>query len=135
MGAVGATGWFTRGAWEGGFAFVSGLVLLVAGAALGIAGALSLGRNRTIFPEPLARGQLVRSGIYTHVRHPLYASVMLLSFAWALCLCSPAGLVAAALLSGFLLLKTGSEERRLLRRFPDYAGYRQQTKRFLPWIF
>jgi protein-S-isoprenylcysteine O-methyltransferase Ste14 len=43
--------------------------LLGAGAVFGIAGAIVLGRNRTVFPEPLPQARLVRSGIYSIVRH------------------------------------------------------------------
>ena len=59
-----------------------GIALCLLGAAFGIAGALVLGRSRTMFPKPRENATLVRHGIYARVRHPLYTSVMLLSLGW-----------------------------------------------------
>jgi protein-S-isoprenylcysteine O-methyltransferase Ste14 len=49
----------------------AGAVLLAAGAAVGLAGARDLGRNLTPLPEPKPGGELVTTGVYARVRHPL----------------------------------------------------------------
>jgi len=43
---------------------VLGIVLMVVGAGVALAGAMALGRNLTPFPKPSAQAQLVRHGIY-----------------------------------------------------------------------
>jgi len=111
------------------------VVLLVVGAVFGISGAVVLGSSRTIFPEPQPRGRLVRTGVYAIVRHPLYTSVILLSFAWALWWRSLPGLVSAATTVIFLDAKARSEEERLRARFLDYQGYAKRVKRLVPWIY
>ena len=60
------------------------VVLILIGGCLGIAGVQALGRNRTAFPKPLPDGELVQSGVFKLVRHPLYASLVHLGFGWAL---------------------------------------------------
>ena len=64
---------------------VAAAVLLSAGAAAGVSGALVLGESLTLFPKPPAQAQLVRRGIYAIMRHPIYAGLIALSFGWASC--------------------------------------------------
>ena len=122
-------------AWDGFGSKIAAVVLGVPGAIFGIAGALSLGRSRTVFPEPLPETRLVQSGIYGIVRHPIYTSVILLFFAWALWWRSLPGLTLAFVTLGFLDAKARHEERRLHLKFPDYESYARRVKRLLPWIY
>ncbi len=121
--------------WPGLWSRVTAAVLVAGGAFFGISGVMALGGGRTIFPEPLPRARLVRSGIYGIVRHPLYTSVILLCFAWALWWRSLPGLVPAGLTVVFLDAKARSEEERLRARFLDYQGYARRVKRLVPWIY
>lgn len=111
------------------------LVLTGLGAGFGLGGVSVLGRNRTVYPEPREGSQLIQHGVYRYVRHPLYSSVIALSFAWGLWWRSWPALALAVVLTVFLGFKASSEERRLIRRFPDYSAYRKTTRRFFPWVF
>ena len=85
--------------------------------------------------------ELVTTGIYRTIRHPMYSSLLLL--AWGVFWKAPstkapswagAALVAAA--TGCLLATARAEERENLRFFgPAYAAYMQRTKRFIPFLF
>jgi protein-S-isoprenylcysteine O-methyltransferase Ste14 len=59
-------------------------VLLGYAAWMGLGGVRSLGGNLTPLPAPREGGELVATGIFARVRHPLYASVMAMGFGWAL---------------------------------------------------
>ena len=85
-----------RGQWENAVTTGVGSVLFGIGGWVGIAGVRALGRNRTPYPQPLENAALVQSGIYARVRHPLYSSLMFVSFGWALGWGSGAGLAAAS---------------------------------------
>lgn len=121
--------------WEGLWSRVAAGILSLAGAAFGISGAVVLGGSRTIFPEPLPRARLVRRGVYGIVRHPLYTSVILLSFAWALWWRSVPGLGFAAATLVFLDAKARHEEELLQARFLDYARYARRVRRLVPWVY
>src|SRR4051794_30717180 len=56
---------------------ILGAVFMCAGAAVAIAGALALGMSLSPFPKPLPNANLVKHGIYSRIRHPLYASIIL----------------------------------------------------------
>ena len=74
--AVLASGPLRKADWNSRAGFWIGVFLTGAGAVFGIAGAWTLGRNRTPFPRPVADSELVDHGIYSVVRHPLYASLI-----------------------------------------------------------
>ena len=122
------------GDWPGSWPKVASGILLAIGAAFGISGVVVLGHNRTIFPEPVPESTLIQHGIYGLVRHPLYTSVVMLSFSWACWRQSVLALIGALAMIGVLTAKALSEEERLLRKFPAYADYMKRTKRFLPWL-
>jgi protein-S-isoprenylcysteine O-methyltransferase Ste14 len=115
--------------------FLFGLVFLVASAICGIAGLMSLGRNLTPFPRPANETELVQHGIYALIRHPLYTSVFCAAVGWSLVWQSwPASLVSFVL-AVFFDAKARHEERWLRQKFPDYADYERQVRRFIPWIY
>ena len=108
---------------------------ILAGVVLGVRGALDLGRNLTPLPHPPPRAQLVRTGVYGRVRHPIYAGVLLAASGWTTAMASPRSLAAAGLLALWLDAKARREEAWLIARFPDYAAYRRQTRQFLPGVY
>jgi protein-S-isoprenylcysteine O-methyltransferase Ste14 len=111
---------------------LAGYALLVAGAGFGIAGTWVLGRGLTPFPRPPLRTRLVRSGIYAHVRHPLYTGVLLAAIGWALVWRSAWGLLISLMLIPFLVAKARREEQWLREEFPEYALYERRVPRFWP---
>jgi len=81
--------------------------------------------------------QLVTTGAYRWIRHPLYAS--LLALAWSAYLKHPLEVCSILLTlstSGFLLAAAVAEERENLQRFgAAYACYMRSAKRFIPFVF
>lgn len=135
MSALVAAGPLDTARWHRPWLVVCGAVLFLLAAAVGIAGVVHLGDNRTPFPAPRLGSRLVRTGIYAHLRHPLYASVLTWGFAWALLWQSAAALALAVLQIPFFMAKASSEELRLRAQFKDYPEYARRVKRFLPGLF
>jgi protein-S-isoprenylcysteine O-methyltransferase Ste14 len=107
-----------------------GAPLIAAGLALAAWGVRSLGRSLTPGTEPLPGAPLVTSGAYTHVRHPIYAGIVLglagYTLAWSnWTLALPVGLLVWAYFSG----KARAEERWLVERYPTYEAYMRQVPR------
>jgi protein-S-isoprenylcysteine O-methyltransferase Ste14 len=94
-----------------------------------------LGSNLTPFPKPIAGAKLVRNGIYSWVRHPLYAGVFLLSLGWALLWHSGPALGMSLMLALFFDIKARGEERRLREKFPEYEDYAKRTRKFIPRVY
>jgi protein-S-isoprenylcysteine O-methyltransferase Ste14 len=111
------------------------VLLLASGAAAGIAGTLVLGRNRTPFPKPRSDSRLVQTGVYSLVRHPLYASLIALSFGWVCLWASGLGAVLAVVQAILLDAKARREERWLRQQFSDYVAYAAKVRRLIPWVY
>ena len=79
---------------------------------------------------------LTRTGPFKYIRHPIYSSLLFLT--WGTYLKSPSGPgVALALVATGLLIATAKvEERENIRFFGDqYRDYMRETKNFIPFIF
>jgi protein-S-isoprenylcysteine O-methyltransferase Ste14 len=80
--------------------------------------------------------RLISEGAYRYIRHPLYASLILLALGVYLKAPSPPGvaLLGAAVVGAFLTART--EEHFNLERFGKaYRAYMGETKMFVPFIF
>jgi protein-S-isoprenylcysteine O-methyltransferase Ste14 len=114
---------------------ISGGILLTSGTAIGLSGVMALGRNITPLPMPSERAELVRTGIFSVIRHPIYAGLVLAVLGWAvLWRSSPATLMALGFIP-FLDAKARREEKWLGERFSDYQEYAARVKRFVPRIY
>ena len=107
-----------------------GAPVIAAGLAIAIWGVRSLGRSLTPGTEPLPGAPLVTSGAYAHVRHPIYAGIVLglagYTLAWSnWTLALLVGLLARAYFNG----KAKAEERWLVQRHPTYGSYMRQVPR------
>ena len=131
-------------AWRAGPSFLAlqasalAWAVLAAGIALG-GWALSANRpgNFNIRPVPKDGGQLVRSGPYAFIRHPMYTAVLLAGLAGVSGVDIPGRtLVGTAFLAllGVLWVKAGLEERWMLAQHSGYAAYQKDTTRFIPWL-
>ncbi|MBD2020228.1 isoprenylcysteine carboxylmethyltransferase family protein [Leptolyngbya sp. FACHB-36] len=96
---------------------------------------LDLGRNLTPLPHPRDDGELVQSGVYGVVRHPLYSGVVLAALSWTLYQVSLSHLVGTIVLFLFFNAKASREERWLRDRHPEYETYQSQVKKLIPWLY
>ncbi len=80
--------------------------------------------------------QLVTSGVYRFIRHPMYAS--LLSFGWGAFLkqISIPSVALAVILTAAAYLTARIEEAENLAKFGSiYQEYMRKTRRFIPFLF
>ena len=114
-----------------GIAWV-GLLPLILATVLLLLGARQLGPAFT--PNPIPRpSQLVTSGVYALVRHPIYLGILLLGSGLVILSRSLWALLPLVLLAGWLRAKARFEEQRLGVIYPEYADYaRRVSSAILP---
>jgi protein-S-isoprenylcysteine O-methyltransferase Ste14 len=79
--------------------------------------------------------RLITSGLYRHIRHPLYLSLMLGGFGVMMKDLNWPGLVTALVNLLALYLTSRVEEREMIKRFgKEYESYIGRTKMFIPYI-
>ncbi len=112
-----------------------GLVLFAMGLGFAVWARLHIGRN---WGTPMAQKdepELVTSGPYRLVRHPIYSGVLVAGAGTAVAL-SWKWLIVVAVAGVYFAYSATVEERYLTTKFPDaYPTYKRGTKMLLPFIF
>jgi protein-S-isoprenylcysteine O-methyltransferase Ste14 len=93
----------------------------------------NLGKNLTDTVATRKDHSLVTSGPYRFVRHPFYLSGLVSLVGGSLATANWFLLLAGLLPLGFLVVRTKTEEQKLIERFGDeYRNYMARTGRFFP---
>jgi protein-S-isoprenylcysteine O-methyltransferase Ste14 len=112
-----------------------GVVLCLAGIGFAVWARVYIGRNWGM-PMSLREGhELVTSGPYAYVRHPIYSGLMIAMIGSALSE-SLLWLLVFSLYFTYFIFSARSEEKTMLAQFPDaYPAYRRRTKMLIPFVF
>jgi len=113
---------------------VIGAVLFACGISLAVWARLHLGRNWGMPMTQRAEPELITSGPYRFVRHPIYSGLLIATLGTAL-LDSLFGLIVVALLVVYFYYCGTVEERNLVTTFPKaYPEYKSRTKMLIPFL-
>ena len=116
-----------------GWIAILGTALTVAGLALSVWAREHLGRNWSGLVALKVNHQLIRSGPYARLRHPIYTGILLAIIGTALAVGQYRALAGMVLFIGGFIWKAQREERLLRREFgPDFDRYRRETGVLLP---
>jgi len=111
-----------------------GLALFFLGLALAIWARVYLGRNWGMPMSQKVDPELVTTGPYHSIRHPIYSGIILAMIGTAIAV-SLYWLAAVILLGAYFLYSAVVEERSMARLFPDtYPEYKRSTKMLVPFI-
>jgi protein-S-isoprenylcysteine O-methyltransferase Ste14 len=112
-----------------------GLTLFALGLGFAIWARVHIGRNWGTPMSQKDEPELVTSGPYRLVRHPIYSGILVAGVGTAMAL-SWMWLVAVVLAGVYFVYSATVEERYLTQQFPDaYPTYRHSTKMLVPLIF
>jgi protein-S-isoprenylcysteine O-methyltransferase Ste14 len=112
-----------------------GLALFVLGLALAVWARVYLGRNWGMPMSQKAEPELVTTGPYRSIRHPIYSGIIVAMIGTTIAV-SLYWLVAVALIGAYFIYSAIVEERFMAGRFPDsYPQYKRSTKMLIPLIF
>jgi protein-S-isoprenylcysteine O-methyltransferase Ste14 len=112
-----------------------GLALFALGLGFAIWARMHIGRNWGTPMTQKDEPELVTSGPYHLVRHPIYSGILAAGIGTAVAL-SWLWLTAVALAGVYFLYSAIVEERDMNDQFPgSYAVYRRSTKMLVPFIF
>jgi protein-S-isoprenylcysteine O-methyltransferase Ste14 len=114
---------------------VFGVVLCAAGIAFAIWARMHLGRNWSGTPSIKEEHELVTSGPYRFVRHPIYTGMILALFGSAL-VAGVLWLIVFLFFTANFLYRIPVEERYMMQLFPNqYPKYKKRAKALIPFIW
>jgi protein-S-isoprenylcysteine O-methyltransferase Ste14 len=113
--------------------WMTGLLLTAVGIGIAIWARLSLGSNWSGMVTLKQDHELVSSGPYRYIRHPIYTGILLAMFGTALIGGHVRGFLATALTLATFYFKARREERFLREEFgPNFENHARRTGMFLP---
>ena len=90
--------------------------------------AKDLGKSLSPMPRPKENSKLITSGIYRFFRHPMYYSLIIISFSFFLKSLTIYNLILIILLTFIISNKIKIEEEYLIKRFHNYTLYKNEVK-------
>jgi protein-S-isoprenylcysteine O-methyltransferase Ste14 len=112
-----------------------GTILCGSGITLAIWARWHLGRNWNFAPSIQENHELVTSGPYRYVRHPIYTGMMI-AFLGSALVGGPGWLIAFAAASLMFVARIHTEEQFMMEIFPgQYPEYKKRTKALLPFVW
>jgi len=109
---------------------VAGLILFAAGTLLAMRASRQLARAWHVAP-----GLLFTGGLYSVIRHPLYAAYLVQGAGCALMLDARWSWIAFGLAAVLITARAFGEDRELAARYPAFAEYAKRVKRLIPGVF
>ena len=90
--------------------------------------AKDLGKFLSPMPMPKENSKLITSGIYRLFRHPMYYSLIIISFSFFLKSLTIYNLILCILLTFIISNKIKAEEEYLTKKFHNYTSYKNEVK-------
>ena len=128
--------WLYLQLWPAGFfSFWLGAIVMVAGVLFAVWAREHLGRNWSSSVTIKQGHELITTGPYALVRHPIYTGILAGLLGTAIALSQVRGFLAVALIFLMYWLKLRMEEQWMRSQFGEtYAAYAHQTAALVPYV-
>jgi protein-S-isoprenylcysteine O-methyltransferase Ste14 len=115
-----------------GYATVAGALLVIAGLFMGFAAEWQLNTSYGVFVQVR---EPVMKGLYAHVRHPMYASYLLVNIGILMLNPMVSYLILQIIMISILIYRAGLEEAKLSDYSPEYKEYKARTPMLIPRLW
>jgi len=110
------------------FSYFLGILIIIIAFIIILVSIKDLGRNLSPFPRPINNSNLVTTGIYRVTRHPMYYSLIFISFGVFITKLSIYYLILSISLGLIIKFKIALEEQYLKNKFKNYILYKNEVK-------
>ena len=116
------------------WAYWTGVAVLLAGVAFAVWARVHLGSNWSGTVTVKEDHELIRTGPYAWVRHPIYTGLIAGLIGTAICSGTLRAALGVAIIATALYVKSRTEERFMLETFPgQYERYREEVPALVPF--
>ena len=110
------------------FSYFLGILIILIAFIVMLVSIKDLGRNLSPFPRPIDNSNLVTTGIYRFMRHPMYYSLIFISIGVFVIKLSIYYLFLTITLALIIKFKIALEEKYLMKKFKNYSLYKNKVK-------
>lgn len=115
------------------FWLYSGIAISTIAIILFVTAKLNLGEQYSPCFDSFVPQDIIRDGLYKHVRHPIYTSNIILLIGMSIASGSLWIIINIMVLTVYYVLSAYKEEEILMKRFPLYQEYMNKTNMFIPF--
>jgi len=108
--------------------YLIGFLIIIIALIIMLVAIKDLGRNLSPFPRPIKNCNLVTTGIYRFTRHPMYYSLIFISFGVFIIKLTIYYLFLSISLGLIIKFKIALEEQYLNNKFKNYLLYKNEVK-------
>ena len=108
--------------------YLAGFLIIIIAFIILLIAIKDLGKNLSPFPKPIKNSNLVTTGIYRFMRHPMYYSLVFISFGVFITNLSIYYLFLSITLGLTIKFKIDLEEQYLKNKFKNYLLYKNEVK-------
>jgi len=108
--------------------YFMGILIIIIAFIIMLVAIKDLGRNLSPFPRPITNSNLITTGIYRFTRHPMYYSLIFISFGFFITKLSIYYLFLLISLGLIIKFKIALEEQYLNNKFKNYLLYKNEVK-------
>ena len=110
------------------FSYFMGFLIIIISFIILLVAIKDLGRNLSPFPRPINNSNLVTTGIYRFTRHPMYYSLIFISYGVFITKLSIYYLFLSTSLILIIKFKIDLEEQYLKNKYKNYLFYKNEVK-------
>ena len=110
------------------FSYLVGFLIIIIAFIILLIAIKDLGSNLSPFPRPINDSNLVTTGIYRFIRHPMYYSLIFISVGFFITKLSFYYLFLSISLGIIIKFKITLEEQYLKNKFKNYLFYKNEVK-------
>ena len=110
------------------FSYFLGFLFIIIAFIILLVSIKDLGRNLSPFPRPIKNSNLITTGIYRFTRHPMYFSLIFISFGFFVTKLTIYYLFLLISLGLIIKFKIDLEEQYLNNKFKNYLLYKNEVK-------
>jgi len=109
------------------FSYFLGILIIIIAFIIILVSIKDLGRNLSPFPRPIKNSNLITTGIYRFIRHPMYYSLIFISIGVFIIKLSIYYLFLSISLGLIIKFKIALEEQYLNNKFKNYFLYKNKV--------
>lgn len=111
------------------------LIFILTGSTLGFWAMYTMKFKFPIEPSNSKVTKIYQEGPYRYIRHPMYTSLILLGTGFIINEPKIQNVLALVFMIVILQLKSSYEEILLSAKFKEYTDYKDNSKKFIPFLF
>jgi protein-S-isoprenylcysteine O-methyltransferase Ste14 len=114
---------------------ITGFLILIIGISLRLLSLITLKSNFSLSINSNHSNNLVVSGLYRYIRHPLYLASLLMSFAGCVIFSCVIIWIFPVITLIAVIVRIKEEEVALAEDYPEYIEYKNKTYKLIPFIY